>query len=741
MTTSPAKLFNLRSRRNPLGRRRSWLIHGTLFLLLSPSFLAVFFLVAGKYAVAPVSATAAAVLVIGAMAWVSWRGALAGPILLLILGSILVRSGERVYLLELGLTTPIREISVYCNDVFLGTTPLTISEADFQRQVPPWTNPPVQPRVDWSGMAGPASRYSWAKFTYVPQDLFEMHRTWPPDHLRYSRHAEAELLKDFAESRFWWRFEKNGSMGLAQTANFGGGGGGGTVYRIHASPQITLPAAARHLQLLLASLRASDYKPGEEWLAHFERNADLLFADFWNAAQADRRFGEALEKVLRTRYDIPGQISPADAERVFEAVLRRVEDHRSFVIPSVESETVKLAGRAQPDVLVEFFLRELDHSNRGGGMAASENWRIHYSHLPRNARLFPLRHALAEVQPEKLFDALAYHSARGEFLEVIGNYPGEKAARLIEHHLQQARNSKGPRERYRIDSWIDRLSQITHPDLEASARNFVREHGQDRRMRHYVRNFVASRVESDQFANDELAGWIVHFAPLDDGEKVRFLAQLRAPAAGHYLQMLAGRNQTFREEVISVLAHSPNPHHDRLLIETFEWQRSPRGPGYYSTAVSRALLKTDTQAVREFLEKLWTEERAVFLQQFGNVELEGTHAHLDWLVSSAARLENPKEKRSVVPLLAAINTDPAWALLRDWVEAPDRQLALAAQRRLDLLKEQTEQQVRDLELAGALISGRTHPDDLLPPAEPHVWTEAGYVPQSEANGGEPVSAK
>jgi hypothetical protein len=732
MTTPSANQLEVRNPRKPLRRRASWLIHGTVLLLLAPLFLVVFFTAAAKYSVAPGSTAAVSLFVICALAWVLWRGALAGPALLLTVGSIiLLRGGERVYLLEFGLTTPVREISVYCNDVFLGTTPLTISEADFRRRVVPWTNPPAQPRVEWGGMGREPSRYAWAQFTYVPQDVFAMHRTWPPDHFRYNRHTEAEQVRDFAESRYWWRFEKNGSIGLSQTANFTGGGGGGTVYRIQASPHITFPSTTRHLELLLTSLRASDYKPTEGWLAHFHQNAELLFLDFWKAAQGDPRLSEAVETLVRTRYQIPLHISPFDAERVFESVLQRVEEHKSFVIPSLESEAVKLAGHAQPEVLAQSFLRELGHLSRGGGNAASDHWVIHYSHLPRHARLFPLRHAVAEVRPESLFDDLAYHSARGEFLDIIGNYPGGKAARLVEYHLRQAQRSAGYRPGHRMETWIDRLSRITHPELESAARHFVREHGQDWKRRHYVRIFVASRVESEQFANDELAGWIFHFAPLEDGEKVRFLAQLQAPAAGHYLQMLVGRNPGFRGEVASMLARNPNPHHDRLLIDTFEWERSPRGPGHSSSEVSMALLKTDTEAVREFLEKLWTEERAVFLQRFGNVQTEGTHAHLNWLVEAAAELENPKEKRSVVSLLAAINTDPARALLRSWAEAPDRQLALAAQSRLDLLKEQTEQQARDLELAEALMSGRLHPDDLLPPAEPHVWTGAGYVPQTD----------
>ena len=49
------------------------------------------------------------------------------------------------YVLQIGQFNSIDQgIDVYCNDVYLGQSPLTISEEEFREQVEPWEQPPRQ---------------------------------------------------------------------------------------------------------------------------------------------------------------------------------------------------------------------------------------------------------------------------------------------------------------------------------------------------------------------------------------------------------------------------------------------------------------------------------------------------------------------------------------------------------------------------------------------------------------------
>ena len=146
-----------------------------------------------------------------------------------------------------------------CNDVHLGKTPLNISEVEFNKIVKPWDNPPDQPIMIIDEEDDRHDRYSWAKFFYVPRDIFEMNKQWPPDHRRYNRHNDKETLEDFKNSKYWWRFEKDGCVGLTRLSNFSGGSSGfNGRTTIEINPSITFLSAEKHIEALIVRLQADN---------------------------------------------------------------------------------------------------------------------------------------------------------------------------------------------------------------------------------------------------------------------------------------------------------------------------------------------------------------------------------------------------------------------------------------------------------------------------------------------------
>ena len=104
-------------------------------------------------------------------------------------------------------------IDVYCNDVYLGETPLKISETEFHEKVKPWDTPPRQKMVIGEEFIQniKTHRYGLAntelRWFYIPYNYFDRHRVFhEPGFSSYH---------DAVKSGYWWRFEKDGCAGLA----------------------------------------------------------------------------------------------------------------------------------------------------------------------------------------------------------------------------------------------------------------------------------------------------------------------------------------------------------------------------------------------------------------------------------------------------------------------------------------------------------------------------------------------
>ena len=730
---------------NPCNRK---LLNITLLVILSPLYALVLFtpevgilrnlLVCWSQGT-PFAAPLLYVFLLGciaSVAWLLWRSALVGPISVLLATMIIsgVVSGygddTKTYELLIGAGRPMLGIDVFCNDVHLGKTPIRISEADFNKLVKPWDTPPDQPMLDID-QDDDNDRYSWAKFFYVPHDIFDMNKQWPPDHRRYSRHNDEETLKDLENSKYWWRFEKDGCIGLTRLSNFGGGSGGGNLITIEINPSVSFLSADDHLGLLFFQLEQDGYEPDQAWVNHFLKFKDLLFLEFYTFAQAEKKLQPALDALVRSEFKLSVTPSESDCQRVVDEIVKRVHTDACFTVPSFESLAIDMVAQAHAQPIVDRFLELVDLPVGGSnGRASSDKWTSYRRSGPR-VQLLPLEYAIKKTTPPQLFDRLVYMSRGGEYMDLLGNYPREELASLFSQYLRNIEQQGGRRRDWRINEALRMCGQVKNPLLEETIRRFVRENaGQGHgAAKHHVGRFIESRINDPAFDQRQLAAWIFHWAPLEDRVKLGYLPRIQDPNAYHYLSNLLSQNERRREDVLQQLSVRPNAALDRFVVDTYNWYESPRGPGYWSTSVTYALVRTDTEAVRELIKEKWNQDAKTRLRMIRHLSSgDWRQANMNWLVPMIAKLSSRIERGAAVTLLSRIDTPDAYALAETWATDPDADLAKAATEQLQIRDQRAAQQQQQLARAADLIVGRIKPDDLLPSPTAYVWNGTKYAP-------------
>jgi len=724
------------------------LLNMTLLAILAPLYAVVLFtpemgvlrrLAACWSQGTPLAAPLLYVLALGYLASIAWllrRGTFVGPIIILLItmcANMIIAGSSRtgkVYELSIGTGRPMLGIDVYCNDVHLGKTPLNISEVEFNKLVKPWDTPPDQPMMILDE-DDDRDRYSWAKFFYVPQDIFEMYKQWPPDHQRYSRHNDKETLEDFKSSRYWWRFEKYGCVGLTSLSGFSSGSGGsdGRI-TIDVNPSITLLSAERHLDALIAQLRADNLQPAKVWLDHFMRYKALLFPNFYAKAKSDNTLRPTLDAIVRAEFDIPAVPSESDCRRVVEEIVRRADKSRCFTVPSLESLAIEMVAKAHSQPIVDRFI-ELANLPQGGsnGRGWTDTWTTYRRSGPR-AGLLPLEHAVKTVAPPQLFDRLVYMSRKSRDMTLLGNYPRKELEWLFRDYLNGLERQGGRRRDWRIRDAIRMCTEISNPLLEEILRQFVRQNARQGvgSAEHIVRDFVKSRINDPASDQGELAAWVFHFAPIEDRTKIELLPQIRDPNVNHYLYNMVARNNRYYEDVIYRLATNPNPALDKFIVEAYNWYARPKGPGSWSTSMTHALVKTDTPEVRQFIKDKWNESAKVRSRTIDHIDSGSwQEAHMNWLVPMLPDLTDKNDRIRAARLLSRIDAPEAYELATKWSTDPDPDIAKAAADQLRTRDQRTAETKQQLAHAADLLTGKIKPDDLLPSPTPYKWNGAEYV--------------
>jgi len=728
------------------------LLNTTLVLIFSPLYLVVLapseFGVANRLTGNIADGNAFAqpllyVLLLGfivSLGWLFARGRIAGPmvlffLLLLTYGFVSGADKEKRYELLIGAGRPTLGIDVYCNGVHLGKTPLRISKEQFYKKIKPWDRPPRQIRLEMRDEDHGDDRYFWAKYYYVPNDIFDRWNEWPPDHNRYNRHNLTETLKDIEATKYWWHFEKDGCVGLAPIANFGGGGGGGRVITIRATPQISFLSAEPHLTALLDELARSEYTASDEWIAHFRKYSGLLFMDFYKKAKANDKLQPTLDAIVRAEFNIPKDPTRADCARVVDEILDRVEINGCFTVPSLESVAMDIVGKVDRRPIVKRFLEHLDMAYGSGGTTSSAGWTT-WRRSGKAARQLPLEYAVRNLRPPELFNRLVYLSTNSDrFLDVIGNYRRPEAVRRINHYLRQIERGKGRgySRRHNIENAIRLCSKIDNPELDERFYWFIRENASSSVNDYWLQRFFESRVKSKDTDKSRLAKFVFSSAPLDERDKIEQLCRIDSPASLNYINYFTRFDDRQRKRALEHLRSWHNPSLDEFIIESYNWLAEKPNVRHYGNhaEVTWALVNANSDRIHKFLEGKWNESAESRGELIRILRSAGwTKPHMGWLVPLIAQLPLD-EKYEAVGILDNINTDEAWALLEEWADGDNEKLARQAKWYLDKRAKETKS-TKPPEGKGAdLIAGRIKPDDLLPAATAYVWTDKGYVPEKE----------
>ena len=218
-------------------------------------------------------------------------------------------------------------IEVYCNDVYLGKTPLQLSESGFHAKVKPWDTPPRQEMVIGETLLEKvkSKRYeSELGWFYIPYDYFDR---------PYEFSSPRSLSYDNAvKSGYWWRFERDGCTGFAKIGDMVWFAHSFRQYfSIWSSPALQYPAIDPYLKHLLHDLARLNYQPSLEWKRHVAESSGLLFQHLYEAGQRDSRVMRALDAVVRAEFGIHDGMLEHEWEEVLNKIMLRVRQRYAFL--------------------------------------------------------------------------------------------------------------------------------------------------------------------------------------------------------------------------------------------------------------------------------------------------------------------------------------------------------------------------------------------------------------------------
>ena len=673
---------------------------------------------------------------------VLWKGRLRLAILVAFINCNLVLFSALV-LLAGGDTGPRRlviheitpGIDVFCNDVYLGKTPLKISETEFHGKVKPWATPPRQKMVigeEFITQNIPQQRYGLAntefRCFYIPYDHFDRYRTF----------GQSGFSSDFPslKSNYWWRFERDGCTGGAAIRNVVlGEYYDGLLFRAQSwSPSLEYPSIRPYLAHLLHNLQRSNYQPSTEWRTHVADASGLLFRHLYEVGKRDSRVMRALEMAIQTEFGIYGKVSAEAWEAALNEIMSRVKHRRSFHASSPESMAM--------DLIIQHISVVMDP------------WRVFVLGLNRSlahndpAEFLPLEYAVLKSRPPTLFKRLVYESGRGErFLSMVGNYSREESLRLVRHYLDKGISIR-PTMYYGIHSQPQQkvLSFATHLQnsaLELELRHLVLQQAQpdSRHTNHHLSEFIDTRLERHLTEDDaiSLAEWVAEEVPLPEDEKLQYLIRINSDRTHRYVRDILQRQPLLRPTVLEDLIRHPNPSLDLFLIEAYQAVTANvnsagiapvntlRNKMDVSSDLIRAMVLCDTPRMRAFLERIWnaSDRNKIDLLKAIRQEAPRHFSHLhDW-TTLISEIEDADTRLAAIPTLDQIDTPESSKVLADWASSSDEAVKEEAARAFAKYRERSRN-------AEALLAGNIKPDDLLVGHTAYVWDGENYVPEETA---------
>ena len=678
--------------------------------------------------------------------FVLWKGRLRLAVIAVFLSFVLLRvsfsirpkGGEPV---PRQLVIPEPEIDVYCNDVYLGKTPLRISEIEFYEKVKPWATPPRQKMIigediieniktDLDGLANTKLRWY-----YIPYHYFDQHRA--VNQQGFSSYDDA------VNCGYWWRFEKDGCTGFATIARMGSypSPASSQHTRIRSMPHLEYPSLRSYLEHLIHDLKQSNYQPSVEWQTHVLSSSWSLFRDLHSIGQRDSRVMQALEMTIQAEFGIHDGMSPQEWETVLDEIMSRAKQQGEFHPLSPESMAMDAMMRHNTKPIETRFLKLLSRGVPSALIVESNS----IGHRIKRAEFMPLEYAVLKRIPPALFKRLVYESRRGErFLSMVGNYPREEALRLVRRYLDEVIDhppSTNGRSVFLTLKAMDFVTSLRNPAFESEQRRFVLKLAErdPRSPKFQLRMFLYKQLDLalTEAEATSLAKWIAESVPLPEDEKLLFLIRLNSPQTYRYIRDILQHHPSHQKQMVRNLAHNSNPALDLLLIEIYQAEYAntefggtvPTTPLQVPPGVShnliRAMFRCDTPRMHTFLEGLWnaSDSNKISLLKTVKQNAPNHHPYLDRWTTLISEIEDIDTRLAAIPVLDQIDTPESAAVLAAWAVRSDPAVKRQAEQALANYRERSRR-------AKALLAGTIKPDDLLVGRTAYVWNGKDYVPEA-----------
>ena len=632
-------------------------------------------------------------------------------------------------------------IDVFCNDVYLGKSPLKIFESEFHQAVKPWHTPPRQKMFLGDEFIDTIKnqRY-WLKGTelqwsYIPYNFFYI----PRNHrFRYHmvdwvRKERFDNLYNAVKSGFWWRFEEGGCTGftLIQDMELDHSSNTGPL-TIRSAPYLTYPALQPYLNHLMHDLRRSNYTPSTAWRRRVASSSTLLFRPLYRRGQRDSRVMQALELAIQTEFDISPEMSPVEWEAVIDEIMLRVKKRRAFHTPSPESMALDLIMQHNMELIENRFFRMLNRPYQ-----AHEILSLGLYHSPIHSRsvdFLPFKYVVSKYQPSALLNRLVYESRRGEpFVSMVASYSGQESSRLTRQFLDNASSLNAVRF----------ATQLENPLREPELRRFMLRHvqsdeqGGEKRMLKFIETRLNRSLTMSEA--DSLVKWVANTAPLPDRKRLQFLARIDSRFTYRHIRRIIQQTPKLEMVVVEELKRHPNPSLDLFLIELYHAKsakanssesvsNSPPRDTFRGVDASLilAMVLCDTPRMRKCLERLWhaNHRNKVFLL----IAIEGLarhYPHLHRWTTLISAIEDNETRLAAIPVLNLNDTPESSKVLADWALSSDARVKADAAEALAKYHERSRN-------AEALLAGSIKPDDLLVGHTAYVWDGENYVPEETA---------
>ena len=718
---------------------RRWLMHATVAVLFLPLIWGLltaryFGLLAAFQRPGPLSpwvVGVAAGYLVAFLLLLRW-GALRTALILILVAGYLQISVVADYSVPISPTTlhfgkggEVLGIDVYCNDVFLGTTPFEITEAEFSKRVPQWDVPPAQSRVfTFSPFSNDRLDLAHARFALVPHDPFHEYQRFGHTGLAWG--GWSEIVNRLPEARYWWRFEKQGAQAVATMENFGGGQAGETSW---ANPHISFPSNKPHWKLLFDDLRERDYVPTEEWLAHVVAWADVLWPAILESSRSDERLDVVRPRISLRKHELSDESSPEECRQVWDKILTQIDRQNLFAEPSMESEVLYELARRFPTWVVEAYrLLPLEFELMGFAQFGIGERRTFAPSSPGDARRRALERLIIALTPPELFERVQLQHAlvRGDWHRQILESYLHSGAISAEQKAAVRHQLRGTTLDWKaIVREVPSPGGTEDPALDEAAFAELAELARDKIKLEELDTFVTTRRRGSPARREKLANWLLHFPLIDDHNRGRLLSMVETPS----LRLPEVRDRISPQSyslIVDQLARSPNPFADELLIDIWEaWLKA--NPNSIDSSRVHSILAIDTPDVRKWIEQKFSSGGQVWssITRCAVAPLP----HLNWLTPRLAESSTDADRVAATCMLAAIDTPDAWSIITRWSKTDAEWVRNVASEKLALHEAaRAERELARKQLAD-LFRGRIQPDDLLPSGPRFVWIGAAYVPE------------